>query len=102
MNSDRLVRKTLLSAAVAAASLNAGLVSAAQIEEVIVTTQKRAQSLQDVPISVSAFTGSFIEKAQISDAKAMALLTPGVSGDTDASNDNANGVSSAWPVIKKS
>ena len=65
MNSDRLVRKTLLSAAVAAASLNAGLVSAAQIEEVIVTTQKRAQSLQDVPISVSAFTGSFIEKAQI-------------------------------------
>ena len=42
MNSDRLVRKTLLSAAVAAASLNAGLVSAAQIEEVIVTTQKRA------------------------------------------------------------
>lgn len=24
------------------------------------------------------------------------------SGDTDASNDNANGVSSAWPVIKKS
>jgi iron complex outermembrane receptor protein len=96
MNSDRLVRKTLLSAAVAAASLNAGLVSAAQIEEVIVTTQKRAQSLQDVPISVSAFTGSFIEKAQISDAKAMALLTPGVSGDTDDSfldSMNVRGIS---------
>ena len=96
MNSDRLVRKTLLSAAVAAASLNAGLASAAQIEEVIVTTQKRAQSLQDVPISVSAFTGSFIEKAQISDAKAMALLTPGVSGDTDDSfldSMNVRGIS---------
>ncbi len=96
MNSDRLVHKTLLSAAVAAASLNAGLASAAQIEEVIVTTQKRAQSLQDVPISVSAFTGSFIEKAQISDAKAMALLTPGVSGDTDDSfldSMNVRGIS---------
>jgi iron complex outermembrane receptor protein len=81
---------------VAAASLNAGLASAAQIEEVIVTTQKRAQSLQDVPISVSAFTGSFIEKAQISDAKAMALLTPGVSGDTDDSfldSMNVRGIS---------
>ena len=96
MNSDRLVHKTILSAAVAAASLNAGLASAAQIEEVIVTTQKRAQSLQDVPISVSAFTGSFIEKAQISDAKAMALLTPGVSGDTDDSfldSMNVRGIS---------
>ena len=85
MSSNNIVRKSLLSAAVAAASLNAGVVAAAQIEEVIVTTQKRAQPLQDVPISVSAFTGSFIEKAQISDAKAMAMLTPGVSGDTDDS-----------------
>ncbi|MBT6115343.1 MAG: TonB-dependent receptor, partial [Porticoccaceae bacterium] len=79
------IRKTLISAAVAAATLSAGQLSAAQIEEIIVTTQKRQQSLQDVPISVSAFSGSFIEKAQISDAKQVALLTPGVSGDTDDS-----------------
>ena len=85
MKSHNVVRKSLLSVAVAAASLNAGVVAAAQIEEIIVTTQKRAQSLQDVPISVSAFSGSFIEKAQIADAKAMAMLTPGVSGDTDDS-----------------
>ena len=63
------IRKTLISAAVAAATLSAGQLSAAQIEEIIVTTQKRQQSLQDVPISVSAFSGSFIEKAQISGAK---------------------------------
>jgi len=85
MKSTQLVRKTLLSAAVAAATLSAAQLSAAQIEEIIVTTQKREQSLQDVPISVSAFTGNFMEKAQISDAKALALLTPGVSGDTDDS-----------------
>ena len=29
----------------------------AQLEEVIVTAQKRAQSLQDVPVSVSAIGG---------------------------------------------
>ena len=96
MKSHNVVRKSLLSVAVAAASLNAGVVAAAQIEEIIVTTQKRAQSLQDVPISVSAFSGNFIEKAQISDAKAMAMLTPGVSGDTDDSfldSMNVRGIS---------
>jgi iron complex outermembrane receptor protein len=46
------IRKTLISAAVTAATLSAGQLSAAQIEEIIVTTQKRQQSLQDVPISV--------------------------------------------------
>ena len=96
MKSTQIIRKTLLSAAVATATLGAGQLSAAQIEEIIVTTQKREQSLQDVPISVSAFTGSFIEKAQISDAKAVALLTPGVSGDTDDSfldSMNVRGIS---------
>jgi len=79
------IRKTLISAAVAAATLHAGQIAAAQIEEVIVTTQKREQSLQDIPLAVSAFSGSFMEKAQISDVKELALLTPGVSGDTDDS-----------------
>jgi iron complex outermembrane receptor protein len=96
MKSTQIVRKTLLSAAVAAAALGAGKLSAVQIEEIIVTTQKREQSLQDVPISVSAFTGSFMEKAQISDAKQVASLTPGVSGDTDDSfldSMNVRGIS---------
>ncbi|MDG1814338.1 MAG: TonB-dependent receptor [Porticoccaceae bacterium] len=96
MKSTQIVRKTLLSAAVAAAALSAGKLSAVQIEEIIVTTQKREQSLQDVPISVSAFTGSFMEKAQISDAKQVASLTPGVSGDTDDSfldSMNVRGIS---------
>ena len=94
--SYQIVRKTLLAAAVSAASFNAAQLAAAQIEEVIVTTQKREQSLQDVPLSVSAFTGNFIEKAQISDAKELALLTPGVSGDTDDSfldSINVRGIS---------
>ena len=96
MKSSQIVRKTLMSAVVTAATLGAGQLSAAQIEEIIVTTQKRQQSLQDVPLSVSAFTGSFMEKAQISDAKALALLTPGVSGDTDDSfldSMNVRGIS---------
>ena len=34
------------------------------IEEVIVTAQKREQSIQDVPISISAFNEEFLNNAQ--------------------------------------
>ncbi|GAB3111583.1 TonB-dependent receptor [Aestuariicella hydrocarbonica] len=55
------------------------------IEEVTVTAQKREQSLQDVPISVSAFSGEMMKDAQIEDSKQLAVLTPGMSGDSNDS-----------------
>ncbi len=55
------------------------------IEEVVVTAQKREQSLQDVPISVSAFSGEMMKDAQIDDAKQLAVLTPGMSGNSNDS-----------------
>ena len=54
--------RKLLSAAVLAVSY--GIVSApafAQIEEVIVTAQKKEESLQDAPIAVTAFDSSMLE-----------------------------------------
>lgn len=55
------------------------------LEEIIVTAQKREQSLQDVPITISAFSGDFIKDANIKDAKHLSVLTPGVTGDSDDS-----------------
>ena len=52
-------RKTLCRL-VAAALLPVGLTAQAQLEEVIVTAQKRAESLQDVPISISTLSGDKI------------------------------------------
>ena len=45
---------------VVAACLPISLTAQAQLEEVIVTAQKRAESLQDVPISISTVSGEKI------------------------------------------
>ena len=37
--------------------------------EVIVTAQKREQSLQDVPLSVSAFSGEFLKETRLGDIR---------------------------------
>ena len=46
--------------ALAIATISSGAY-AAQLEEVIVTAQKRAESLQDVPISMTALSGEKID-----------------------------------------
>lgn len=48
----------------------------AQIEEIVVTAQKRAENLQDVPIAVSAFSASAIQRNRINDLHEIAIRTP--------------------------
>ncbi|MEX2963554.1 TonB-dependent receptor [Microbulbifer sp. TYP-18] len=59
--------------------------SAAEIEEITVTAQMRAESLKDVPIAVSAFTGDMVKKSNLNDFKDLFALTPGISGETNDS-----------------
>ncbi len=68
-----LLRRLPLAVAVAALSSQ---VSAQALEEVIVTAQKRAENLQDVPISVSAVQGEQIKDAGIPDMAALADYVP--------------------------
>ena len=49
------------------------------LEEIIVTAQKREQSLQDVPIAVTAFNARKIEELGIESFQDYALLMPNVS-----------------------
>ncbi len=51
--------------------------------EVIVTAQKRQQSLQDVPLSVSAFSGEFLQESRLGDMRGLVDFTPGFSGRTE-------------------
>ena len=61
---NNLFRRALLPAALGAAvALPAQAQNNWELEEIIVTAQKRAQSLQDVPISVSAVSGEKMSEA---------------------------------------
>jgi len=48
------------------------------LEEVIVTSKKRPQSLQDVPISVVAITGVTIEKMGVEDIEDLTVYAPNI------------------------
>ena len=50
--------------------------AASTVEEIIVTAQKRSESLQDVPIAVSAFSDEALDRAQIENAQDIQLSVP--------------------------
>ena len=76
-----------LAAAVALAWIPT-IASAQMLEEIIVTAQKRAQSLQDVPISVSAMQGEKIQEAGIANMAALADYVPNLHIANAAVNTN--------------
>ncbi len=53
----------------------------AQIEEIVVTTRKREENLQQVPITVTAFTADMIQRQGIRTIGDVAKFTPGLSFD---------------------
>ena len=80
-------RKTLLARSISAAVLTsvAGTGAAQDIEEITVTATKREESIQDVPLAITAFTGDFVKDVNLDDVKDLVTFTPGVSGNsTDA------------------
>ena len=56
-----------------------GVAFSQALEEVVVTAQKRAQSLQDVPIAVSALSGDWMKQNNIADLEDVAALVPNLS-----------------------
>ena len=53
-----------------------------QIEEIVVTAQKREENLQDTPIAITAFTEESLEGHLINDISKLADFTPNVIFDT--------------------
>src|SRR6202789_2716190 len=57
------------------------------LTEIIVTAQKREQNIQDVPISVIAFSAEQLKDAGITDIKNLQNLTPGLTVTSTTSED---------------
>jgi len=78
---------------VAIAALGAPLAAQAQdavigVEEVVVTAQKREEKLQDVPISVAAFSGETLRAAGVQDVRDLRRITPSLYLATSSNTSN--------------
>lgn len=82
--------------AVSLALLGAGLTARAQqaaqstsaeagaLEEVVVTAERREENIQNVPITVQAFTADAMQERNLTDIHSLGNLTPGVNLDAGA------------------
>ena len=77
--------RTLGSLAIAVATASSGAY-AAELEEIIVTAQKRAESLQEVPVSLTAISGAKIEEAGLHSFAELSTYVPNLSITENAVN----------------
>src|SRR5215470_15757809 len=63
------------------AVLGCAQVIAQELQEVIVTAQRREEKLQDVPIALTAFTSDALKSRSVTAIQALNNLTPGVNLD---------------------
>ncbi len=83
----RFKKPSLLTLGIAAAVLSGGqqaAMAAPELDEIVVTAQKREQRIQDVPIFVSVLSGDQLSEANIMNFSELGKLTPGVAIDGPA------------------
>ena len=67
---------------------NAALPSGGTLEEIVVTAQKRAEKIQDVPLSITAVTSEDLKKAGVTTNLDLTQLVPGLKMDRIAGFTN--------------
>lgn len=95
-----MFRKKPIYLAVALASVTP--FSHAQIEEIMITATKRTESLQDVPVAVSAITAESMDQLGISNFEDYMLQLPGVTAGGSGPGQNTiyiRGVASTTPNL---
>jgi iron complex outermembrane recepter protein len=97
--SNQVATLAALSASIASGAAGAASASTPEIigvEEIIVTAQKREQSLHDVPIAVTAISGQALADAGALDIKDLTILIPNLiirsTSDDSVSNARIRGV----------
>ncbi len=88
--------------ALSASAISVSAHAQATIEEVIVTATKRAESLQDVPIAVTALTGEDLQELGITNFSDYVMQLPGVTAGGSGPGQNTiyiRGVASTTPNL---
>jgi iron complex outermembrane receptor protein len=80
MSASRLKRRPALLAGASAVAL--GGAAFAQDDEIIVTATKRAESIQDVPLAITAYSADFVREVNLDDVKDLVTYTPGITGNS--------------------
>ena len=72
------LRSALLgTAAIAVGTVGAAEMAQAQLDEIVVTATKRERSLQDIPVSVSAFSAEALDLAGVTNIQSLQTSVPG-------------------------
>jgi outer membrane receptor protein involved in Fe transport len=77
---SKTTARVLVGAAVAAA-LSGTAYAQAQLEEITVTARKTKENLQDVPLTITAFSAETIERSNIRNVQDVVKYTPGLNYD---------------------
>lgn len=89
MGTSRLRNRLLASICLTSIFVAAPLSALAQdLDEIVVTARKRAETLQEVPISISAFNTDKLEKLAVNDLRDITKFTPGLSYENTSFNTN--------------
>ena len=99
--------KTLIALAIAAPAAMQAYAqdgSSLRLEEVVITAQKREESLQDAPIAISVFSPDNIEQMGITEIQDVSMYTPNMVGAVQpASSSTVNfairGITQAEPIM---
>lgn len=62
------------------------------LDKIEVTSQKRVQSIEEVPIPVTAYSGDFLERVGVTDLRSLATLVPGTFVQEQSPNNPGIGI----------
>ncbi len=74
-----------VSAAIIATVVSAPIYAAIGDEVITVTATKSSQSIQDVPLAITAISGEFMDEVNMTDVKDLVSYTPGITGNSQDS-----------------
>lgn len=64
--------------ALAAAFVSQGAFAQTLTDQIVVTATKRTESVQDVPLAISAYSGDLLDKSGVSDLRELSIVSPSI------------------------